>query len=636
VEISLPVSDTGVGLGSVALKLDATEVIAGTPLDVAPVTPPPADGTTHFRLPASAVRGREGLLHFSVTATDRLQHSTVVGPSDNTAILVDDLPPTVTAPHVQYATATPAFTTVCGAGTVCGRGAQASPDHLLRDDSVTVSFDVTDCGVGIGAAPTANATSGGATNAVSISANGKGGTPCAGSSNQTNHFVFTLSLPDDAAALDAPDATGTSLVRLSASGADRFGHVGNGKAASGATSGDGLALVSLVRWRTQLHGVAMGSAALLPVSGGVRQIAFGTDNSVSAGENLVVLNADGSPAWTSTLSPGIRGDLALLNGNLYAAGDTAFNIVPPPAGSATTSSAQSCAASGVHLTAPPAVMTTGGADLAFAVATSRGSTLTNNIYSFQLTTTCTNPGAALLNATGELTGVSATSGVLFFSHGAGFTSAPQSGKSIDTLSTVAFSGNAPAAAPPSISTASSTTAIFGGLSPDKAMHLTRKAGSVTTSWSDATGFPTAAAGSNLALAPVFDGANIYAADDQGKVYAWSLSTGALAWSHAMGAPVSAPVLLQGGSLLVVKNDGTVALVSASGILPLVKLSNPVGSPQPPAVDQRGAFGVAYATDGKGWVSAVQLPAQPVPASGTVWPRPGRDSCNSRNAGSSCQ
>jgi hypothetical protein len=109
------------------------------------------------------------------------------------------------------------------------------------------------------------------------------------------------------------------------------------------------------------------------------------------------------------------------------------------------------------------------------------------------------------------------------------------------------------------------------------------------------------------------------------------------WPQTLGAPVSAPVLLQDGSLLVVKKDGTVALVSAGSILKLVTL-RPFGSQSPsaPAIDQRtSAWGVAYVGDGGGWLAAVQLPSPPAQASASVWPRASRDSCNSRNAGSSC-
>jgi hypothetical protein len=64
--------------------------------------------------------------------------------------------------------------------------------------------------------------------------------------------------------------------------------------------------------------------------------------------------------------------------------------------------------------------------------------------------------------------------------------------------------------------------------------------------------------------------------------------------------------------------------------------NPLQTAVTPAVDLRGSWGVAYAGDGQGWLYAVQLPALPVLATATIWPRPGRDSCNSRNAGSTCQ
>jgi hypothetical protein len=44
--------------------------------------------------------------------------------------------------------------------------------------------------------------------------------------------------------------------------------------------------------------------------------------------------------------------------------------------------------------------------------------------------------------------------------------------------------------------------------------------------------------------------------------------------------------------------------------------------------------VSYVHDGGGWIWAVQVPP-PAAASASVWPRPGRDSCNTRNATSTC-
>ncbi len=645
VEIALPVSDTGVGLASVSLDLLVDDVVSGTPLHIDAVTPPPADGMTHFRLPASAVRGREGHLRFSLTATDRLQHTTVAGPSDSTAIWVDDAPPTVSAPRVDYTSATPGFTAVCGAGTECGRGLQATPDHLLRDDAATVSFDVTDCGIGIGAPPTASATSGGITSSVTVSANGKSGTPCAASTNQTHHYTFTLSLPDVAAALDAPDATGTSLVQLAALGSDQFGHAAPGAAV---TSGDGLALVSLVRWRTQLRGVMAGSPALVPVTGGgPRQIAVGTDAS-SSGANLYVLNADGSRAWTSAVSPGIVGDLALgPAGNLYAVypGATGctgncgtFNIIPLPTSPVATVAALPCAITAAAFGPPPAITSAGSTEIA-VVAAPAHDVSKDNIYVFQLNgSQCQNVFSnSIPLLTNPLSGVSVSPSTWFFSHSAGFTSVAKKNNGFDGTTAVSFNGSAPALAGPGVSSNSSVDVFFGGGTGDKAMHRTQKVTSVTTTWKDVSGFPTQA-DSILPYTPVFDGSSLYAADDQGKVYAWSESTGSLLWSRALGGAASAPVLMQNGSLLVVKKDGTVALVSQAGILPLVKLNafSPQ-SPSPPAVDQRTtAWGVAYVGDGAGWVNAVQLPTVPVLATGTVWPRPGRDSCNSRNAGAVCQ
>jgi hypothetical protein len=53
------------------------------------------------------------------------------------------------------------------------------------------------------------------------------------------------------------------------------------------------------------------------------------------------------------------------------------------------------------------------------------------------------------------------------------------------------------------------------------------------------------------------------------------------------------------------------------------------------VDARGSGSVAYLIDGAGWLWAIQLDKLPLAASATVWPRPSRDSCNSRDAEAAC-
>jgi hypothetical protein len=95
------------------------------------------------------------------------------------------------------------------------------------------------------------------------------------------------------------------------------------------------------------------------------------------------------------------------------------------------------------------------------------------------------------------------------------------------------------------------------------------------------------------------------------------------------------VLLPGQTVLLVRNDGVVALASSSGFTPLLMVK-PLAAPVPPVVDTRGSGGVAYLVDGEGWVTALQIPLAPLAAGPNAWPRPGRDSCNSRNAASSCQ
>src|ERR1700682_5429247 len=277
VEIAVPVTDLGVGVASLSLTLD----VPGPP---AVPGAQAADGTWHFSLPANVVRGREGQLRFSLTATDKLQHTSTIPAGDSTAIWVDDLQPPVTAPAVNYSSATPAG--ACGpADSVSFKCGRQGGTFLLRDDTATVSFDVTDCGVGVGPAlPAATVTSGGQSKAASPSVAGVRASSC---SNQTHRYSFTLDLVALAPKLDAPDGTGAAIVHTAGAAADRLGH--------SAASGDGPVRVSLWRWKRQLAAANItGSPALLGPASGPRTLVVGTD---AAGANLFAIGPDGAEAW---------------------------------------------------------------------------------------------------------------------------------------------------------------------------------------------------------------------------------------------------------------------------------------------------------------------------------------------------
>ncbi len=105
--------------------------------------------------------------------------------------------------------------------------------------------------------------------------------------------------------------------------------------------------------------------------------------------------------------------------------------------------------------------------------------------------------------------------------------------------------------------------------------------------------------------------------------------------------VSPPVLLENAGVLVVYSDGKVKIIGSGGttqqqvIGSLVEGATP---PLAPVIDQRNLGGspggVAYVAASGGWIYAWQIAAAPKTASTTVWPRPGHDSCNSRNANTS--
>jgi hypothetical protein len=214
---------------------------------------------------------------------------------------------------------------------------------------------------------------------------------------------------------------------------------------------------------------------------------------------------------------------------------------------------------------------------------------------------------------------------VFASNAQGFTSYNLSG-----ANGVAYNPSTPlsALAPPSLLSVS--TPLFAEVT-NKTLHKTAE----TTAWNDVPP-QFQAASSALQFTPVFDATAAWDADDLGNVYRWLLADGSQQ-SKQLGQPTSPPVLLQDGSALVVQKDGPVNVVSvAMATLKLVNLGQFAATPVTPVLDVRGSFGVAYVPAPGGWVYALQTPAPPMPAGSSAWPRPGRDSCNSRNLSSACE
>jgi len=418
-----------------------------------------------------------------------------------------------------------------------------------------------------------------------------------------------------------------------------------------------IARLSLWRWKFKLgSSVAAGSPALRPGTQGSRAVVVGT---VASGSNLFALGADGTQIWSATLAKDIVGDVAVgQTGTVYASTDagcnsgsacTAVNAVAPPAGA--TGTPVTCQANGTW-GASPAVAANGSADLLYAVALSRGSGA-NNVYSFSPGATCTSSsGATVTPVTDDVTGVTLGPGAVFASNSHGFTSLDQSGTGFGTQVEydAGNSGFITNAAPALSADSSRGGAIFGTAGGDQKLRRTVRQssgcglGGLSACWATASGFTAAAAGSNLPFTPVFDGTTIWTIDDQGVVYTWTQQNGASVASLDLTEPASPPVLLQGGSALVVTTSGLVKLLSLTGstlsALKLIDFGAAFSGRVPaPVIDCRATTcsgsGVAYVpAQPAGWVYALQLPAAPISASSTVWPRPGHDSCNTRNASES--
>jgi hypothetical protein len=621
-EIAVAVTDPGAGVSSLTLHLDPADVLPGTLLDPPPVAGP--GGTVHFQLPVSGMRG-EGPMRFSLLATDLLGHGSSAPVN---SILVDAVPPTVTAPSVNYAGAQPPG--VCDASAVCGR---QSGTHLLRDDQAVLTFDVTDCGVGTSSAAVVVPLPGG--KKVSAAETSADGQPCA-NGNATHHFQAVVDFADAAPTLPAADATGTALVPVNGTGADRLQNVGTGAAPAGASGGNGLALLSLWRWKRQIPGPPTGAPVLLPANG---RVAVGTATKVTA------LSATGAQAWTQSVAAGVGADLALgPSGKIYAVSPgascasscTGTLTIVSPAGTP-----PQCQHSNVSLGAPPAITTAtvsgNPVEVAVVVATARKTVVLSpdNLYVYPGTCSSTD-NQYLINGSSELTGVSALPGKVVLSSAVTFTSIDQNGTNFNFGSAASYNGTASVLDAPALVAAAPMNAIFGNSNGD----LHRAAASTCSGngcWKDAYATPFPRSPGTLSKTPVFDGTHIYTADDAGNVSSWLQSTGAAEWTQALGDMISGPAILQdsAGTVLVTQKNGSLRVVNGTGAATLLSVGSYAAAPPVPAIEASGNYGIAYVPDGAGWVWAVNLPAPPMQASAVAWPRPGRDSCNSRSAGAPC-
>ena len=145
---------------------------------------------------------------------------------------------------------------------------------------------------------------------------------------------------------------------------------------------------------------------------------------------------------------------------------------------------------------------------------------------------------------GELTGVTADSGTVFFSHGAGFTSTPL--KPFNQSSTSFDSGpltTAPASAdPPSLSRSGAgvSNAIFGGTDLTLWNTTPSQCNGVSPCWARASGYNSPGTSQALSTTPVFDGTNIYTVDAGGSFYAFNQSTGASRPGSPIGPKTPSP------------------------------------------------------------------------------------------------
>jgi hypothetical protein len=669
------------------------------------------------------VAGREGKLHYSIVVKDKLGHQSMLGPADALAIFVDDLAPVVQLAKIQYATSTPAFATVCARpdaagcaankncgcpvgqpcpdvrGFHCGRGAtQATATRVLRDDSVTVTFTAVDCGSGLATAgATWTAESAAKSSAPAAAAvNGKTATGgCTASANLSREFSFTLPLASAAPLLDAAKSDGTTRVRLQQDVLDRVGVHGRSAAlTANSPDGDGVVLVSLVRWRAQLAGFGVGAPALLPLQPGATSRVLVAASDFVGAPNVFLFEASGNELSSMNIDGGIAGDVAVgQKGTLYMPGaqhgasvsqveiaaaiDGGYGAGGGDGGLVAVGSCHPLSnvlGAPVALTAPDSA--NGSYENVIAVPTARSGLNPPNFLAykpvFSPSYSCSmiaESPVGLPTGAGDLTGVSVShpdggTATAFASHGAGFSSVPLNASNFGSSTDYSNAGSSLyAPAGPAISLDGGTPdPIFGAYASSA---LDAGTGVVRDAVAATSGCPLLSSSCwkpgpliqllDVSHTPLFAGGYAFATDDKGAVQAFPLAGGTALTSVTSTAKVSAPLLLgnptpPANPLVVVQSDGRVralTLSPAPGVdTTILTVGGFPARPPTPVADARQSGSVIYVIDGGGctvspcgpgssWVWALQSDAPPLAASSTSWVRPGRDSCNTRNAQAAC-
>jgi hypothetical protein len=717
VEVAVPIGDRGAGLlaSSLVLTLATADISPGATSTVQGFLPSTSDGTVHFKIPTGVVAGREGRLHFTVAAQDRLGHSIASAQTDARAIWVDDVPPQVTVSVADYTALSPAWGAVCGQADLvgvsgpfsCGRGPSNGPTHALRDDLVPVKFTVTDCGSGVGGSGGYwQLDSGGQLSTLanaSLQTAVTAGSCANGSANKTHAFLASVDLAAAAPLLAPPDLDGTSVTTLVTGGADKTGNAARSPGAPNLTTGH--ILVRHWRWQAQLGGQPSGAPALLfagspSTASAVRPLVVplkATGAAASPPHALEVFDATGKltplslkdgTADVTPIADVVAGserslwfgaESACVSGlgscsRLWAAAQVAgsFSSGPCPLDTGTLG-ALALRINGT-LTSDQAVSATTAAPVTEQAALWQATFSSNQVGCKSTASAAPNSGVPLL----PFSGVAIGGDTAYFSHAQGFLSASLNGGGTGFGSGIPFvdAGGAlvlPAA--PSLTPASPRPTPFFGAQDEAdapSLRKLRRASPSSASgggcggncWAPTQGFNESALAAAISHTPVHDASTLFVVDDAGALLAFDQATGAavgptggVAAADSSGTPapqpVSPPVLLGSAALsprpaLVVQSDGLVNYVIPGNNSAAWQVQvRPFGSGRPlaPLVDVRGTGGVAYVVDGgcppaggacgSGWVWAVQIDSPPLAASSTAWPRPSRDTCNSRHLEAAC-
>ena len=623
--IQATVIDSGSGLVASTLQL---QNVANTRIDDgAPTIGTAGSVTFHVAQNPALISGAEGLVSFHVAASDNLGHATASTPN---SFGIDGKAPVLTFATIPY----PAARTGCSTDTAnvfCGHDGA----HFWRNESQTLSFTVSDGGVGVDGGSGTCIVNGATTCTATFAAGAAGG--------------GTFSFPVDFSKLNViTDPKGNFTVALTMGAKDLLGNV--------ATTINSSVDMTRVKWVRKLANfTALAGAPILSTQLGVAILA----GTVGSGDPIVALNttnAGGDLSWSvgGSLNPSMSSVVSNMALDTTASADLTHPTPILYVNSGvniygihlTTTGEDKYCTTGLGTLSGSPIMFSGGATAKAVVSvgtqltaisalnpTAAGSSChVDALFSFGTTT---NPVLGPPSANGQTVyvgydnnaNVANDRGIASVTYNG--SNLFSGGQSVNLSLEPTANGNLnPAAITPA------SDLFFGS---DKASQFFRYNGALTHQWTTTTAIGTVAA------PPTVSGSLVFGAVNGFDVF--NLADGTLAWS-ALGTStqVTPPALGSGVLYLSAVPSAQVHAIDATTHTDKWTYGGS-GTTAPPSLiaglttePTLGADGTLYFGN-VGSVHAIITDTLPASVAAGDWPRTGFDTCNSNHAnnpGFSCQ